>query len=120
MDFNDNQPIYIQIMDLIKFRIIRGDLNPGDKLPAMREIASELKVNPNTVQRSYSDLEREGILLSQRGVGSFVVEDAELFENLRKEMAREIVNSFIEDMKKLGMPRDKSILLIEESWVNDD
>ncbi len=120
MDFNDHQPIYIQIMDLIKFRIIRGELKPGDKLPAVREIAGDLKVNPNTVQRSYSDLEREGILLSQRGVGSFVVENKELFDNLRKEMAREIVYSFIEDMKKLGMPREKSITLIEESWVNDD
>ena len=120
MYFNDHQPIYIQIMDLIKFRIIRGELKPGDKLPAVREIAGDLKVNPNTVQRSYSDLEREGILLSQRGVGSFVVDNKEMFDRLREEMAKDIVQSFVEDMNNLGFPRDKSITLIKESWVNND
>ena len=120
MIFDKRSPVYEQIIEMHKQKIVSGAFQPGQEIPSRRELATQLKVNPNTVQRSYSDLEREGILLSQRGVGSFVVEDAELFENLRKEMAREIVNSFIEDMKKLGMPRDKSILLIEESWVNDD
>lgn len=107
-------------MDLIKFRIIRGELNPGDKLPAVREIALDLKVNPNTIQRSYSDLEREGILRSQRGIGSFVIDNPELFDSLRKEKAKEITSTFIEDMKKLGIHKEDSKILIEESWVKDD
>ena len=119
MEFNSYQPIYVQIMDLIKFQILRGELKPGDKLPAVREFATDLKVNPNTVQRSYSELEREGYVLSQRGIGSFVVEDEKLFKDLKVEKAKEIINVFIEDIKNLGFSYEESLNLLKESWRNE-
>ncbi len=68
MEFNDNLPIYIQIMNLIKSSIASGEIRGGgDKLPSVREFSKELKVNPNTIQRSYQELERENIVFTQRG-----------------------------------------------------
>ncbi|MDO5715954.1 MAG: GntR family transcriptional regulator [Tissierellia bacterium] len=116
MEFNDYQPIYIQIMDYIKFQIIRGELNPGDKIPSVRDIALLLKVNPNTVQRAYQDLDREGITYSKRGLGSFVVDDEERIISLKDDKATEITSNFVSNMKQLGVEQGKAIDFIKRSW----
>lgn len=102
MNFDSNLPIYIQIMDLIKRRIITRDLKEGDKLPSVREIATQLKVNPNTIQRSYQELERESLVYTQRGMGTFVTEDKQLIKELKANIAKNIINNFIFDMKAIG------------------
>jgi DNA-binding transcriptional regulator YhcF (GntR family) len=115
MIFNDNLPIYIQIMNLIKKRIVIGELKEGDKLPSVRELSTELKVNPNTIQRSYQELEREELVFTQRGMGTFVVENKEIIKDLKKNMASNVVKSFIIDMKSLGFSSLEIIELINES-----
>ena len=112
MNFDSNQPIYIQIMDLIKRQIITGELKEGDKLPSVREIATDLKVNPNTIQRSYQELERENLVYTQRGMGTYVTEDKELVKELKKTLAKNIINSFIDDMKAIGYSPHEIIDLI--------
>lgn len=102
MNFDSGIPIYVQIAELIKTRIVTGMLSSGEKLPSVREMATELKVNPNTVQRSYSHLEREEIVYTQRGMGTFVTEDTQILGSLKDSMAREKIVSFIEEMKNLG------------------
>ena len=102
IEFNDKTPIYLQIMDLIKMDIITGKLKANDKLPSVREMATNLKVNPNTLQRSYQELERLGIVYTQRGMGTFVGEGKNMVDDLKKEMAKEVIDSFILRMKKLG------------------
>ena len=92
MNFDSNLPIYIQIMDLIKRQVITGDLKEGDKLPSVREIATQLKVNPNTIQRSYQELERENLVYTQRGMGTFVTEDKQLVKELKVNIAKNIIN----------------------------
>lgn len=119
MEFNDHQPIYIQIIDYVKFKIIRGEVGPGEKIPSVREIAMELKVNPNTVQRAYQELDRENITYAKRGLGSFVVDDPERIDVLRKEKAAEIIDIFVTDMKKLGIDKDTAGEILERSWNND-
>lgn len=116
MKFNDLQPIYIQIMDYIKYKIIRGEIKPMERIPSIRDIAYELKVNPNTVQRAYQELDREQVIFAQRGLGNFVSENPEIIDNLKKEKAEEILVSFIEDMNKLGITREASEKLLKESW----
>lgn len=116
MKFNDLQPIYIQIMDYIKYLIIKGELKPLEKIPSVRDIASELKVNPNTVQRSYQELDREGVIFAQRGLGNFVTENPEIIDNLKNNKVDEILNIFIEEISKLGINREESIKLLNESW----
>ena len=82
--------------------IVAGKLLSNDKLPSVREMSATLKVNPNTLQRAYQELERMGIVYTQRGMGTFVKEDITLVENLKEEMAKEVVDSFMLGMKGLG------------------
>lgn len=102
MNFDNNAPIYIQVMDMIKKQIVSKELKTGDKLPSVRELAISLKVNPNTIQRTYQELERVGIAETQRGLGRYVTNDIERIQILKEEMCREIIDNFIEEMRALG------------------
>ena len=112
--FDDKMPIYLQIMDIIKRDIVIGKLKGGDKLPSVREMASNLKVNPNTLQRAYQELERLGIIFTQRGMGTFVEENNNMIDNLKKDMSKEIIDSFIHSMKSLGFSEREIINAIVE------
>ena len=109
IEFNDKAPIYIQIMDIIKMDIVIGKLKAKDKLPSVREMAINLKVNPNTLQRSYQELERLGIVYTQRGMGTFVGEEKDMVDDLKKEMAKEVIDSFILRMRSLGFTNNEII-----------
>jgi GntR family transcriptional regulator len=109
IEFNDKTPIYLQIMDLIKMDIVTGTLKSKDKLPSVREMAMTLKVNPNTLQRAYQELERLGVVYTQRGTGTFVGEEENMVEDLKKEMAKEVIDSFILRMKSLGFTDNEII-----------
>ena len=109
LKFNDKMPIYLQIMDIIKMDIVIGNLKSNDKLPSVREMATNLKVNPNTLQRSYQELERLGIVYTQRGTGTFVGEEKNMVDDLKKEMAKEVIESFILRMKSLGFTSNEII-----------
>jgi len=118
-EFDNKIPIYIQVMDLIKKDIIKGILKEGDKLPSVRDLSSDLKVNPNTIQRSYQELERDGITYTQRGMGTFVTENKEIISNLRNDMAKNFIDSFITNMKDLGF-RDEEILKVISKNLNKE
>ncbi|MGM0396977.1 MAG: GntR family transcriptional regulator [Bacillota bacterium] len=107
MNFDNGLPIYLQIVEIIKSRIVTGVLKSGEKLPSVRDLATELKVNPNTILRSYGELERQSIVFTQRGMGTFVTEEIKVLEGLKDSMAREKVISFMEDMERLGYTRDE-------------
>lgn len=112
MNFNDKLPIYIQIMNLIKRRVVSGELKGGEKLSSVRELSAELKVNPNTIQRSYQELEREKIVFTQRGMGTFVTEDLKVIEDLKRNMASDVVSNFMAEMKSLGFGLDEIVEII--------
>ncbi|NLY76627.1 MAG: GntR family transcriptional regulator [Tissierellia bacterium] len=116
MDFNNNLPIYIQIMNLIKSRIISGNISGGDKLPSVRDLSKELRVNPNTIQRAYQELEREGLVFTQRGMGTFATEDMEIIKNLKKTIATDLVDKFFIEMKKLGFTSHEVKEIVSE-WM---
>lgn len=115
MQYDNNIPIYIQIINSIKADIINGKLKPGDKLPSIREMAVKFKVNPNTLQRVYQELERANITYTQRGTGSFVREDEEMVKTLKREMATEVVENFIESIKNFGFDNEEIIRIVKES-----
>lgn len=110
--FTDDIPIYQQIMDLLKQEIASGELAPGQKLPSVRELALEAKVNPNTMQKALAELEREGLLYSQRTAGRFVTERQGIRDGLQEELMMEYVEGFLEKMKKLGYRVDEAIALL--------
>ena len=107
--FNNDTPIYSQLVDKIKLSIVSGQLPPGEKLSTVRDLASEAKVNPNTMQRAFQELEREGLVFSQRGNGRFVTEDMEVIMEAKRAMAQEYIRSFIENMERLGYKGEEII-----------
>lgn len=114
MNFKDNLPIYIQIMNYIKKEIVLKEIKEGEKLPSVRELSSSLRVNPNTIQRAYAELERESLVFSQRGMGTFATEEVEKIENLKHDMAKDLVDNFLIEMKSLNYTREEIKALIDE------
>lgn len=103
---NDNLPIYIQIMKKITQAIVSGELKSGSKVASVRELAEVFQVNPNTMQRALAELEREGLLNSNRTVGRFVTSDSKLIDGIRMKMAEEYVADFIREMEAVGFSKD--------------
>lgn len=115
MKFDENMPIYMQISDLIKNRILKNQYKPGSKLPSVRELSLELKVNPNTIQRAYSELDLSGLVFTKRGMGTFVREDEDMIRDLKMEILETYVKNFLEEMKGLGLAGEDIIKIIEKS-----
>lgn len=113
--FDEKTPIYVQIMNMIKRQIVSKELKGGDKLTSVRDLSAELKVNPNTIQRAYKELEREGFAYTQRGMGTFVTEDENVIYSLRKDTAKEVMDSFIEGMKHLGFNNEEILDLVSKN-----
>lgn len=113
MEFNNNIPIYIQVMEKIKQDIITGKIKSGDKMPSSRDYANELGINFNTVARVYKEMEMEEILFTKRGLGTFITESTERIGNLRYEMAKTQINTFINGMKQIGYTKNEMIKFIE-------
>lgn len=118
--FDNNTPIYLQLLDLFRRRIVTGEYEPGGRLPTVRDIAVEYGVNPNTVQRALTELEREGLAFSRRTSGRFITEDAALIEAVRKHLAQSLVEAFIVDMRYFGYNEEQSHQLINEFWRDED
>ena len=119
LELNSKEPIYLQIKNFIKMKIISGEFKEGERLLSVRDYASELKVNPNTISRVYSELENEGLIITQRGIGKFVTEDKSTIKNLRKEFSREIIKEFINKTKNLGLSKVEIINIFTELYEEE-
>ena len=104
-EFDNNSPIYMQIVEKIKFLIISGRLNLGSKLPSVREFAAEAKVNPNTIQKALSELEEMGLIFTERTNGKYVTLDGELIMDYKKVFADELSEKYVKSMQELGFSK---------------
>lgn len=111
-NFQADRPIYAQLMEEIKHRIISGVYKPGEKMPSVRELAAEASVNPNTMQRAFAQLEQEGLLYTQRTSGRFVTEDEERIMDMKNELAKELIRDFWKNMEQLGFGRQQTLTLL--------
>lgn len=118
-NLDSDRPIFIQIIEKIQMDIISGLYQPGDKLPSVRDLAQKASVNPNTMQKALSELERTGLVYSQRTSGRFITEDTVMIDNLKSELAREIITQFLDNMEKLGIEKEEAISLISEISKGD-
>ena len=112
-NFRSDQPIYSQLTQRLTEAIVSGIYAPGEKLPSVRELAMEAGVNPNTVQRALAELERDGLVFSQRTTGRFVTENENMIVNAKLRIADERVGEFLRSMKTLGCNKREVISLIE-------
>ncbi|WP_407320547.1 GntR family transcriptional regulator [Isoptericola halotolerans] len=120
MEFDTGSPIWGQLVTEFSRRIVTGAWSAGDRIPGVRELASGLGVNPNTVQRALAELERRGLCRSERTAGRFVTSDGPTIDDLRAELAREAADDFVRRARGLGMPPAQARRLIEERWTHDD
>ncbi|MCO7175071.1 GntR family transcriptional regulator [Sporolactobacillus kofuensis] len=100
--FNPSVPIYQQLCERIKNKIIRGELGMGERLPSVRDLAIESEVNPNTVQRAYKELEDTQIVEKKRGQGTFVTENPAILQKMREEQKISHINRFVTEMREMG------------------
>lgn len=118
MEFDHSRPIYEQIMEVFKKKLVRKELRPGDKMPSQRELAQKIKVNPNTVQRAYREMELEGMTQTVRGRGTFIVEDDQMIDRYKKEMAEKALSEFVQEIEALGYEKEEIPPLIQEYTEN--
>lgn len=108
-----NRPVYTQLLEQIENRIISGEYPLGSKLPSVRELAAEAAVNPNTMQKALMELERNGLVYTQRTVGRYITEDAEKLKEIKANNAKELISEFLSKMKNIGLNKEDTIALIE-------
>ena len=123
--FQSTQPIYLQIMERIKKEIVAEKLLPTQQLPTVRELALQYQVNPNTVQRALSELERLNLVKSDRTIGRFVTDDQSLIQSLKEQMIMDKVNTFVSELDQLKVSQEDSINYLKQafkernnSWLN--
>lgn len=112
---DNDRPIYLQLMERIQRDIIAGVYQPGDKLPSVRDLALEAAVNPNTMQKALSELERSGLVYSQRTSGRFITEDTEMLTQMKKELATEHIQEFFQKTEQLGFSRAELLTLVTKA-----
>lgn len=107
--FSNDAPIYAQLIQQVKAGIVTGAFPPGERLPSVRDLATEAGVNPNTMQRALAELERDGLVYSQRTAGRFVTEDNTMINTAKRSLAERHVKTFLEAMLRLGFRKDEII-----------
>ena len=117
-NFDNNIPIYIQIVDIIKLQIISSKLKPGDKLPSVRVYANILKVNPNTMQKALNELEEKKLIYTERTNGKYVTSDISLIKKYKNKHANNIINKYFKDMLSIGIDESEAIKILKEKGDN--
>ena len=112
--FDNDRPIYLQLVEYLKLYIVSGKLQPGERLLSVREFALQIKVNPNTVQKALGELEVSGLIYTERTNGKFVTKDQVLIEKIKKQLAKEKVEKYFSDMEKLVINNKDAIRYLQE------
>ena len=119
-NFQDGSPVYTQIIGQIRQGIVSGVFPPGERLPSVRDLAMEAGVNPNTMQRALAELERDGLVYSQRTAGRFVTEDRTLIGEAKRSLAKDHIRSFLTAMDRLGYEREELLALLRQETEKEE
>ena len=119
-EFSNDAPIYTQLIQQIKVGIVAGTFPPGERLPSVRDLATEAGVNPNTMQRALAELERDGLVYSQRTAGRFVTEDEIMIQAAKRGLAERHIKIFMEAMLRLGLRQDEIISLLRQEIRDEE
>lgn len=116
MRLDDTRPIWVQLVDELRLRVVSGEWQPGERIPSVRDLAADAGVNPNTVQRALAELDRTGLTTAERTAGRFVTTDRAAVDRARRELAAGAVDSFIGAVSALGMDLDEARAVLAERW----
>ncbi len=114
-NLDSDRPIFVQIIERIQMQILSGKYQPGDKLPSVRDLAMEAAVNPNTMQKALSELERSGLVYTQRTSGRFITEDQNMINQLKQERAKETIETFLLHMQDIGFSKEETLAIMSEA-----
>lgn len=117
--FNADAPIWSQLIAQIKVGIVTGAFPPGERLPSVRDLAAEAGVNPNTMQRALTELERDGLVYSQRTAGRFVTEDQNMIASAKRSLAESHIQTFLRAMAHLGYDREEILALLRQEEIEE-
>lgn len=118
--FDNDRPIYSQIIEQMKLFIVSGQLLPGSKVASVRELAAQAGVNPNTMQKALAELERTGLVYTSRTSGRFITENETMILSAKQELAKENIRIFLENMKRIGYDKGKILDLIQNFETGED
>ena len=113
-NLDNNRPIYLQLVERIQMDIVSGIYHAGDKLPSVRELAAEAAVNPNTMQKAFSELERSGLVYTQRTNGRYITEDQKRISQVRESLARECTQNYLSNIRRLGYEKEQALALAQK------
>lgn len=116
VNFNNREPVYVQIIRYFKEQIAKGVFEPGQEIPSRRELAHWLKVNPNTVQRAYKEMENQGLIFTEGNLPSRVTKDEKILRSVREELIMEAVHAFVSTVQSINVPVEEAVALVREFY----
>lgn len=119
INLNNRDPVYIQVIRYFKEQIATGMFEPGQEIPSRREIANRIKINPNTAQRAYKEMEEQGLIYTERNLPSRITKDEQILGAVREELIVEAVDSFIRSIRSINVPVDEVLDLVKEQYTKE-
>jgi len=121
VNFNNRDPVYLQIVRYFKEKIAIGELEPGEEIPSRRELANRMKVNPNTAQRAYKEMEEQSLIYTEKNHPSKITTDNMVLGKVRDELLVEAVDMFVTSVRSINVPVDELLDLVKAKYTaNDD
>jgi DNA-binding transcriptional regulator YhcF (GntR family) len=118
--FDNRDPVYVQVVRHFKEQIAIGKLEPGQEIPSRRELANQLKINPNTAQRAYKEMEEEGLIHTERNFPSTITKDEKILGGVREELLLSAVDTFLQAVRPINVPLDELIGLVKEKYMKEN
>lgn len=119
VNFNNRDPVYVQVIRHFKEQIAKGYFEPGQEIPSRRELANQLKINPNTVQRAYKEMEEQGLIFTEGNMPSRITKDETVLQGVREELITEAVDDFIGSIKAIKVPLSEVIEMVKEKYDSE-
>lgn len=119
VDLNNRDPVYVQVIRYFKEQIATGMFEQGQEIPSRRELANKIKINPNTAQRAYKEMEEQGLIYTERNLPSRITKDEKVLGAVREELIVEAVDSFVNSIRSINVPVDEVLYLVKEKYTKD-
>ncbi|PAV30523.1 GntR family transcriptional regulator [Virgibacillus profundi] len=119
VNFNNRDPVYVQVVRHFKEQIATGTLEPGQEIPSRRELANKLKINPNTAQRAYKEMEEAGLIHTERNLPSKITRDEKVLGAVREELIEQAVDSFVTSIRSINVPLDEIVGLLQDKYQKE-